>query len=127
MFSSNNDSDSGSHSVSSKVSLQPIPQRSKDSSPHDSMAILLLPLSLPPLIQHANHRPSNMCTINVLDTESGNNETSATESRNLLCTLTSFFFVNCASRLIVVHIAEILLIIRSRVSKIKILDYMHGK
>ena len=85
------------------------------------MAILLLPLSLPPLIQHADHKPSSMCTINMLDTESGNNETSATESRNLLCTLMSFFLVNSASRLIVVHIAGILLIIRSRESKINIL------
>ena len=111
MFSSDNDSDSGSHSASSKVSLQPIPQRSKDSSPHDSMVILLLPLSLPPLIQHADHRSSSMRTINVLNTDSGNNKTSASKSKNLLCMLMSFFLVNSASRLIVVHIAEILLII----------------
>ena len=126
MFSSDDDSDSGSHSASSKVSLQPIPQRSKDSSPRDSMTILFSPLS-PPLIQHAEHRPSSMRTINVLDIESGNNETLATESRTLLCTLMSFFLVNSVSRLIVVHIAKISLIIRSHVSKIGILDYMHGK
>ena len=84
-FSSDDDSDSGSISASSKVSLQPIPLKSKNSSPHDSMAILLSPPSLPPLIQHADYRPSSMRTINVRDTESGNNETSATESRKPLC------------------------------------------
>ena len=127
MFSSDDDSDSGSHSASSKVLLQPIPQRSKDSSPRDSMTILFSPPSPPPLIQHADHRPSSMRTINVLDIESGNNETLATESRTLLCTLMSFFLVNSVSRLIVVHIAKISFIIRSHVSKIGILNYMHGK
>ena len=127
VFSSDDDSDSGSHSAFFKVSLQPTPQRSKDNSSRDSMTILFSPLSPPPLIQHADHRASSMRTINVLDIESGNKEILATESRTLLCTLMSFFLVNSVSRLIVVHIAKILLIIRSHVSKIRILDYMHGK